>query len=304
MPRRLPALAAALLAVTLTAGACSSSDDGGDSQATAADSAAEGGAMSAEDAPADSVLRDQPGKAAPEQQVQEALVIRTGTVSLESDDVAQARFDVQKVVDRAGGQITDEETRTGDDGEVRTSRMVLRVPSDTFEATMKELEEEVAELNDSTRSSEDVTTQVIDNRVRIRVQRASIRRIEALLARAVDIGDVVRIESELSQRQSELNSLLRRRAFLTDQTSMSTITVHLERTSEQQAEDEEEDDDAGFLSGLDAGWGALTAFTVALVTVVGALLPWLGVLLAIAVPLWWLRRNRRRRRPAAPTAEA
>ncbi|MCW2765241.1 MAG: hypothetical protein JWO11_1200, partial [Nocardioides sp.] len=57
------------------------------------------------------------------------LVISTGAVALQSDDVDQARFDVQKVVDHYGGQITEEETHTNDEGDIKTSRMVLRIPS-------------------------------------------------------------------------------------------------------------------------------------------------------------------------------
>ena len=112
----------------------------------------------------------------------EAAIISTGTVSLRADDVGDARFEVQKVVDRVGGQVTDSETRTDDDGEVRTARLVLRVPSAEFTETIDALEK-VADLEASSTTSEDVTSQVVDTDVRIRVQRQSIARIEQLLDR-------------------------------------------------------------------------------------------------------------------------
>ena len=63
------------------------------------------------------------------------------------------------------------------------SRMVLRIPVEDFDTAMAALEK-VAQLESSSRNSEDVTTEVIDTKVRIRAQAESLRRVEVLLARA------------------------------------------------------------------------------------------------------------------------
>jgi len=232
----------------------------------------------------------------------EAAIISTGTVSLRADDVGDARFEVQKVVDRVGGQVTDSETRTDDDGEVRTARLVLRVPSAEFTETIDALEK-VADLEASSTTSEDVTSQVVDTDVRIRVQRQSIARIEQLLDRAGSIRDIVAVERQLTDREARLNSLLRQQAYLADQTSMSTITVHLQRHPSE--EPEEEDGDDGFLAGLSAGWEALGTVAVGLATVAGAVLPFAVLALVLGLPGWLLLRGavRRRRTPGAVAAQ-
>ncbi|CAM3767046.1 DUF4349 domain-containing protein [Nocardioides marinus] len=232
----------------------------------------------------------------------EAAIISTGTVSLRADDVGDARFEVQKVVDRVGGQVTDSETRTDDDGEVRTARLVLRVPSAEFTETIDALEK-VADLEASSTTSEDVTSQVVDTDVRIRVQRQSIARIEQLLDRAGSIRDIVAVERQLTDREARLNSLLRQQAYLADQTSMSTITVHLQRHPSE--EPEEEDGDDGFLAGLSAGWEALGTVAVGLATVAGAVLPFAVLALVLGLPGWLLLRGavRRRRTPGSVAAQ-
>src|SRR5690606_21087257 len=101
------------------------------------------------------------------------------------------------------------------------------------------------------------TDRVRDNEARIRAQERSLRRLEALLDRAQDLQDIIRLESELGRRQADLDALKATRAWLADQTSMSTITVHAHRTAAQARQDE--DDERGFLSGLAAGWHSLTA---------------------------------------------
>lgn len=227
-------------------------------------------------------------------QVREPSIISTGTVSLRADDVGDTRFEVQKVVDRVSGQITDSETRTDEDGGVRDARLVLRVPSSEFTETMDALEK-LADLEASSTSSEDVTTQVVDTEVRIRIQRQSIARIQTLLDRAGSIRDVVSVERELTQREAELNSLLQQQAYLADQTSMSTIKVHLQRHPEDGGPKEEKDD-AGFVSGLSAGWEALSAVASGLATAAGALLPFAGAALLVGLPGWMLLRAGARRR--------
>ena len=234
---------------------------------------------------------------------QTRAVISTGTVSLQSDDAAAAKFDLMKVIDSYRGEISDEETATDDDGEVSRSRMVIRVPSDDFDEVMTGLARvRGTDLRSAKRTSEDVTTQVIDTEVRIRAQEKSLERIELLLARARTIKDIVWIESQLTRRQAELDSLKSQQAFLADQTSLATITVFLEQTPEKQAV-EKERDDAGFLAGLDAGWDALRSAGTALATVVGALLPFAVLLVVLGIPTWLLLRPLlRRRSPQQPVA--
>ncbi|KRF36894.1 DUF4349 domain-containing protein [Nocardioides sp. Soil805] len=235
--------------------------------------------------------------------VSQRSVISTGTVSLTSDDVRDARRDVQRVVDSSGGEVTEEQTDTDADGRPVYARLVVRVPAASFGDAMTALEG-VADLRGSDRSSEDVSTQVIDTDVRVRAQEASLRRVEQLLARAQGLKDIIWIESQLTRRQAELDSLKGQQAWLADQTRDSTIVVDISRTPED--EPREEEGDAGFLAGFTGGMKALGAVAVGLATITGALLPFAVVLALLGLPAWLLvRRAARRRRPApAPPTTA
>jgi len=236
------------------------------------------------------------GNPIPDTPLQTRAVISTGTVTLRSKDVGQAKFDVQKVVDAHRGEITDEQTGTDEEGQVNRSRLVIRVPSQFFDDVMTELGE-VADLRSAKRTSEDVTTEVIDIGVRVRAQEKSLERIELLLARAQNLRDIIAIESQLSRRQADLDSLKAQQAFLTDQTSLSTITVFLEQTEKAVPV---EQDEAGFLAGLERGWEALGRAATVLATGLGAVLPFMVVLLLLGVPAWLLLRSVLRRRQAEP----
>lgn len=320
--RRLTAAAASTVLLGLGAAACSgggesSSDSGSDS----------GGAAAAEDVEAAGSLEapglrsnaqsfssadtaDNAGSAdalpAAQQQVEPTdgrSLIRTGNVALRSQDVEDTLFEIGQVLQRTGGEVAEDDTQADDEGEPETSLLTLRVPVAQFEAAMEQLatigrEGEGVDLVSSTQRSEDVSTKVIDVDVRVRLQERSIERISVLLDRAASIRDIVGIERELANREAELGSLQQRQAFLADQTSLSTITVSVERPDAEVAQQEEEDENS-FVAGLRNGWDAFTTVTTGMLTATGALLPFAVVLLAVGVPVrLWLRR--RQPRPAAP----
>lgn len=224
-------------------------------------------------------------------------LIKKGNVALRADDVGKAQFDVQRIVDAHAGKVTEEKTTTDKDGSPAYTRMVLRIPAAQFDAAMKQLKGlENAELESANTSEDDVTTKLIDTRTRLKVQRRSIERITVLFDRAQSIRDIMAIEAQLSRRQADLDSLERQAAYLQGQTTLSTIVVSVDQIPDRKAT-KEKDDDTGFVAGLSAGWHGLTKFAVAMATLVGALLPWLALLLVLGAPTLLVVRAARRRRP-------
>ena len=225
-------------------------------------------------------------------------VISTGQITLHSAKLAQSRSDVMRLVASWGGVVADEQTESDDHGRITTSTMTLRVPTARFDVAMTALGR-VGEVEQQSRKSEDVTTQVIDNQARVRAAERSIRSIENLLGRATRLSDIIAIESDLARRQADLDSLKQQQAYLDDQTSLSTISVYLSRPVPHAAEKSEA---KGFLAGLESGWSALGAATLVSMTILGAVLPFLLLALLLGVPLWLVVR--RRRPAAAPPAGA
>ena len=295
----LPSLA--LLSVLL-AGAlvgCTGADDSADSGAEDSGAVA-AEAPRAEPAEADmaSLARQPAGRnrVGPGPDVMTRAVIRKGNVELRADDVGTAQAEVQRVVNRFFGQVTEEQTETGDDGKPAYTNMVLRIPTARFADAINDLKAiESAELVAANASEDDVTSKLIDTKTRVAAQKSSIARITVLFSRAQSIRDIMAIEAELSRRQADLDSLERQLAYLRGQTSMSTITVSIDEIPPTATPRNKDEDHAGFVAGLSAGWDALSAFAVALATVLGALLPWLIVVGILGPPAYLLVRAIRRR---------
>ncbi|MFI5621926.1 DUF4349 domain-containing protein [Nocardioides sp. NPDC051685] len=285
-----------MIASIFALGACGGSG-GSDESSADSGSVASLSDRSAGKAAPEVAAPDADDAAAPNQAVMKASIISTGSVALSAKDVGKTRTQVQHVSDRYAGQVTEQETSDSDDGGPRHARMVLRIPSKSFDEAMADLED-TATLVDSNTTSTDVTTEVVDTEVRVKNARTSIERIRTLLSRAERIGDVISIESELARREADLNSLLAQQAALEDQTSLSTITVNIDRA----APGGSGDDDPGFLAGLSAGWDALGASARVLAIAIGAVIPWAPVVLLLLAPLWFLAR--RRNKVVAPVPAA
>jgi hypothetical protein len=126
--------------------------------------------------------------------------------------------------------------------------------------------------------------------------------VRAILSRADKIGDVVAVEGELSRRTTELESLQARQRALAGQVGYATITLQL-RATPAAAVAPAGPDRGGFAGGLGAGWHAFAATVGWLLTVLGAALPFLLVLVPAGLAVRWALRRRVSAAASAPTPQ-
>lgn len=231
-------------------------------------------------------------------------IIKTGSLTVEADDVADARQKAITTVAELKGQVSAEDTGSDDEGKINRTNLVLKVPTASYETAIQRLSG-LGKPKRIHQESNDVTEQVVDVESRIESQRASLGRMRALLAKANTIGEIVSVETELTRREADLESLLAKQKNLALQTELATLTLTLTETGKPPVP--EEDPDRGFLAGLKGGWNAFTATFSVVATAFGAMLPFLVLLALIAVPLWRFRHRLRRQpgmTPAPATAPA
>jgi hypothetical protein len=216
-------------------------------------------------------------------------IISKGQISLRSKDITKTRFTLQKLLDGWDGTIANDKADADKQGHTAQERLELRIPSGHFSDAMDAISR-LGALVDSSRTSTDVTTQVIDNNVRVRTQKLSIARIQALLSQATTLNQVISIENQLSQRQADLDSLEQQQKYLADQTALSTVTVYL--TTPAKAATTPKKHHKDFFSGFRSGWHHLGTSTAAVLTGIGAVLPFAALVAVIGLPVWVLRRRR------------
>jgi hypothetical protein len=220
-------------------------------------------------------------------------VVYRGSITVQVRDVGAAADRAEALATGADGVVFSEQSTTDPRHPRRgQATLTLRVPPSAFGPTLDGLSRLGKEL-DRQRSAEDVTTQVTDVDSRVRSQQRSVDRVRVLLGQATTIGEVVQVESELSRREADLESLEAQLAKLKDVTDLATIEVTLVSPDRTPAPLKDDGPDLGFLTGLRGGLGALAGVALVAVTVLGALAPFALVVALLGVPAYLVLRRRR-----------
>jgi hypothetical protein len=294
--RRTIFLAGSVLLVGLVAAGCGAgAGDSADKSASSGSGLSRGGAAAApEKAPDQAVDQatakgEATAKDSPDLSVDQRSIIYRGSMSVRVKNVTDAASQATAIARTAGGFIGSD-NRNRDSGS-DTATMELRVPADKFAVVVGQLSKLGTEESRQI-STEDVTEQTVDLDARISVQQARVDSARKLLASAKSLSDLVMLEKEVATRESDLASLQAKKRHLADLVALSTISVTL--LNEQAPPPKPKQEKQGFAGGLAAGWHALLASLRVVLTVLGAVLPWLLIVgLPAAAIYYFLRRARR-----------
>lgn len=224
-------------------------------------------------------------------------VIVTGWMTVTVDEPLDAASEAARIAESVGGRVDGRQETAPVDGDKGSATLTLRLPADTLNDTLEKLKA-LGTVQEVSLNSSDVTMVTQDLDARIDALRASIDRLLALMSTATDTESLITLETAISDRQAQLESLEAERRYYADQVSLSTLTLNLISPADTPASQP-----LTFLDGIVAGWNAFVAFFAGLLVVLGVLVPWIllaGVVTAIVLLL--VRRRAKRRAAAAPAA--
>ncbi|HKT58255.1 MAG TPA: DUF4349 domain-containing protein [Microbacterium sp.] len=231
-------------------------------------------------------------------------IVATAQATVQVDDVAAAARTIAAAAQKRGGYV--ESMNVGGNGTpvptpeatpgvaessvAQGGTITVRVPAAQLTAAISALSA-VGTVQASSISQQDVTTQAIDLRAQIDALQASVTRLTELMRKSGTVADLIAAESALEQRQADLESARQQLATLSNQVSLSslTVTLLLKPTPAQAAP-------AGFGDGFTAGWNGLVAVVDGIIIGIGFLLPWLVIAVVVAAIVWGILRWRHRRR--------
>ena len=244
-----------------------------------------------------------PGSGAPAQgdtTVVPAMLIRTGTATVEVDSLEPAVARVRQLAERTGGFVANTTIQTGE-RQARQATLQLRIPAARFDAALQGLEP-LGEVEEVNVSAEDVGEEFVDVSARLaNARRLEERLLEILRTRTGKLEDVLAVERELARVREEIERFEGRLRYLRTRAAVSTLTVNLHEPFPVVGEYPGENPIA---RAFRQSWRNFVGFMAAFIASLGILVP-LGILVLAA----WLvfravrDRTRRRRPPPTPPAE-
>jgi hypothetical protein len=231
-------------------------------------------------------------------------VIFTATLSLRAVSVQAAVARATQLAEAAGGYVSGEHATMTQSRHARaTVNIQFKVPAAVYQSTLGALAA-LGTKRSETQQALDVTGTVADVNSRVTSAEAAIAQLRKLLTRAGTVGGLLTVQEQINAEEATLEALQSQQRALARETSYATITMTVIGPPPPPAHQHHPHlAAAGFLGGLVAGWRALRAVVAVLLTLAGALLPFvipLGLiaLAATAGRRWLSRRRSASARPA------
>jgi hypothetical protein len=162
---------------------------------------------------------------APQSQVQERLIIRTGDMEILVADTEAVLAQIAEMAEGMEGWVVSSNVYVYNTDKAGT--ITIRVPAASFETAVSRIEGLALEVNRLTTSSQDVTEEFVDLQSRLTNLEATADRVRAFLDQAEDVEDALAVNQELSRLEGEIEVIKGRMQYLSQSAAFSTLTVNL-----------------------------------------------------------------------------
>jgi hypothetical protein len=230
-------------------------------------------------------------------------IVKTGEMTLEVAGIDDAVGRAQTAIAGMGGTI-DSSNRYGTDDNV-VATITFRVPVAKWDEALTAMQKIGTKVISEQTSANDVTSQVVDLDARLANLKVTESALQAIMARASAIPDVIAVENQLSDTRGQIESLTAQDQVLKDQAAMSTLAVTFQLPTKTVITTATQDWTLG--SQIDQAGAALVRIGQGLATIVvwlGVVVVPLGLALLILFGIWKIARRIRSRGRGSAAVQA
>lgn len=220
----------------------------------------------------------------------ERRIIRTGYMTLEVGDIANAISDISMLANQINGYVVSS-SKQGDEDRI-SGRISIRVPVERFDEALDKLRNMAIDVPYESTEGRDVTEEYSDLKAQLRNLEAMEAQYLELLKKADEVEDILMVQRELFNVRGQIERTKGRIQYLERTSDMSLIEVSLQQTRPLG----------------ETGWAALETLKSAargLVTfgkILVDVLIWIAIFSPIWIPIvvlvWYFSRRRRKAKAA------
>ena len=276
-----------LLSLAACGGSKASNESGGSTSAATADSASWDEEMPMEPELGFDSGAASDGAAIPSGQ----KLIRTAQLELETTDFDKTVEELTALTQRVNGYFESNDVNKRSGG--RWASFTIRVPADAYDAFLEQAGSLCHELWRSAQQ-EDISERYYDTQGRLKTQQIKLERLQALLAKAEKMEDIITLESAISETEQAIDDLSGTLRSYDGQVDYATVNITLDEVYKLSEVDEVP---VSFASRLGKAFaGGWTTFTDGLENLTVALAyGWMWLLTAALIAVVVIRLVRRHR---------
>jgi len=157
-------------------------------------------------------------------------IIHRAELQLNVKNLENTQLIIEKKVSEYGGYIVESNVHRESEESI-SARLTVRIPEQHFQKFLTDAEGEAAEVLNRNVTGEDVTEQYIDLESRVKSKRTVEQRLLEFMGKAEKTEDLLKISSDLSKVQEEIELIVGKMKYLENQTSFSTIEIAMYENS-------------------------------------------------------------------------
>ena len=152
------------------------------------------------------------------------MIIHRAELQLNVKELENTQLTIEKKVSEYGGYIVESNVYRESEESV-SGRLTVRIPEKHFQTFLMDAEGEAAEVLKRNVTGEDITEQYIDLESRMKSKRTVEERLLEFMGNAEKTEDLLKISTDLSKVQEEIEVIVGKMKYLENQTSFSTIEI-------------------------------------------------------------------------------
>ena len=229
-------------------------------------------------------------------------IIYTAELTVRAANVSSAAAQAAQIAEGAGGYVSNETASSNPDHPSEaTASVQLKIPVASYPATLGQLSGRLGTQLSLQQQAQDVTQQVADVNSQVTSDEAAIAQLRALLSHAGSVGDLLSVQNQINEEESNLESMQAQQRALSHQTTYATVTLTLLGPKAKPLVHRPKAPPT-LAGGFGAGWRALRITVSWTLAFLGAIAPFAAIVAIAGYAVYRGRRRLTRRRPAAQPA--
>ncbi|HSW61149.1 MAG TPA: DUF4349 domain-containing protein [bacterium] len=150
-------------------------------------------------------------------------LVKEGSVSFQTDSIAGTTPKVRQLIDQHKGFVSRENAYnyTGN----RNFTLVARIPVDSFDKFIAELEHIAGSFDSRSIEIKDITAQFVDTEARLKAKKEVEKNYLAILEKTKTIDEALAVQKLLGEIRGEIESVEGQLKLMQDRTAFSTLTI-------------------------------------------------------------------------------
>lgn len=160
----------------------------------------------------------------------ERIVIQNADLSIVVSDVESRMKEIQQMAEEMGGFVVSSnlyQTYTNNSVLVPEATITIRVPSEDLDEALNSIKEGAVDVQNETRSGQDVTAEYVDLKSRLKNYEAAERELSELLENAASTEDVINIFNQLAYYREQIEITKGQIQYYEEAAALSAISIRL-----------------------------------------------------------------------------